>query len=354
MKWIVVEKENNVLYTCTARSKAREDVETILLQKGWRPLPVTLYGARDSVGKMAKIEMHMKAVKAWRDAFSVIRAGDTVALQFPVINHSLFLSYVFRWAKLKNIKLIAVIHDLDLLRYARSTEKKIPERIRIRMEELFSFRYFSKIVVHNERMKEFFLKKLHIPEERLRVLKIFDYLISPNVDLPQKISREKGIIIAGNLKKSKAGYVYSLPKDILFQLYGPFYEDEGKIEKNVKYHGSFTPDALIAELEGGFGLVWDGESDIGCSGIWGEYLRINNPHKVSLYLACGIPIVIWDQAAMAQFICDNCCGITVASLSEIPEKISKLSEIEYKSLRENAQRISKKVRAGEYLISALE
>ena len=33
-----------------------------------------------------------------------------------------------------------------------------------------------------------------------------------------------------------------------------------------------------------------------------DYLRINNPHKTSLYLACGIPIITWNKAAIAQYV----------------------------------------------------
>ena len=32
------------------------------------------------------------------------------------------------------------------------------------------------------------------------------------------------------------------------------------------------------------GLVWDGDSCSSCSGVCGEYLKINNPHKISFYL----------------------------------------------------------------------
>ena len=58
-----------------------------------------------------------------------------------------------------------------------------------------------------------------------------------------------------------------------------------------------------------------------CKGSFGEYLRINNPHKTSLYLASGIPVIIWSKAALAEFIEKNKCGITVDSLYEIADKL---------------------------------
>ena len=60
--------------------------------------------------------------------------------------------------------------------------------------------------------------------------------------------------------------------------------------ENETYFGSFLPDELPAALEGGFGLVWDGDSAETCSGVFGEYLRYNNSHKASLYLASGFPL----------------------------------------------------------------
>ena len=55
-------------------------------------------------------------------------------------------------------------------------------------------------------------------------------------------------------------------------------------------------------MDQNFGLVWDGTSLDGCNGRYGEYLKFNNPHKTSLYLSCGIPVIIWKEAALADFV----------------------------------------------------
>ena len=51
---------------------------------------------------------------------------------------------------------------------------------------------------------------------------------------------------------------------------------------------------------------------------------------------------------------ENHCGITVASLSELIEKLKKISEEEYQNLVQSAQIIGKNIRSGFYLKSALE
>jgi hypothetical protein len=159
------------------------------------------------------------------------------------------------------------------------------------------------------------------------------------------------VVIAGALVPHKAGYAYDLPAGTDFNLYGVGYEADEK--ENVKYWGSFPPADLPEVMEGSFGLVWDGSSTDTCSGTYGEYLRINNPHKVSLYLASGMPVIIWEEAALAKLIRDNGCGITVGSLSEIPERIGSMTPEEYETIRKNTRKIAGRLRGGRYTQRAL-
>ena len=102
--------------------------------------------------------------------------------------------------------------------------------------------------------------------------------------------------------------------------------------ENETYFGSFLPDELPAALEGGFGLVWDGDSAETCSGVFGEYLRYNNSHKASLYLASGFPLVVWKQSALSHFVLEKGCGIAVESLHDLKETIDNLSDADYQDL----------------------
>ena len=137
-----------------------------------------------------------------------------------------------------------------------------------------------------------------------------------------------------------------------WNLYGVGYEDQG--EKNIHYFGSFLPEELPGALRGSFGLVWDGESADTCTGVYGEYLKINNPHKTSLYLAAGHPVIVWSQSAMADFVRENQVGIAVDSLNEVKEAIDQVSGEEYELMCRRAEKLSQKLRAGAYLKTALE
>lgn len=76
------------------------------------------------------------------------------------------------------------------------------------------------------------------------------------------------------------------------------------------------------------------------SGTFGQYLKLNNPHKTSLYLASGIPVIIWKEAALASFIVENNLGFAVDKLSEINEKLSQISDEQYKIMANNVKGIS--------------
>lgn len=116
----------------------------------------------------------------------------------------------------------------------------------------------------------------------------------------------------------------------------------------------FKPEELPYVLSGSFGLVWDGTSANTCSGVYGEYLQINNPHKASLYIASGIPVIIWSHAALADFVKENDCGIVVDSLSDIKGKLMNMSESEYQRLRMDTAVTADRLRSGYYMKNAVK
>ena len=75
--------------------------------------------------------------------------------------------------------------------------------------------------------------------------------------------------------------------------------------------GVESPDRLPNVLEGDFGLVWDGESLEEGQEAAGRYLRYNCPHKFSLYMAAGMPVIVGKQSAMAEITERETLGITV-------------------------------------------
>ena len=91
----------------------------------------------------------------------------------------------------------------------------------------------------------------------------------------------------------------------------------------------------------------------GGQGSYGEYLRYNNPHKTSLYLTACIPVIVWKESAMADFVLKNKLGITVEKLEDIGRKISEITEEEYREMIQNTVKISNRLKTGEYLKKAI-
>ena len=346
MKYYLKEEflhDNNVK---NAGNKARNDVEVILNKLGYSPLKVLV---KDWY-QMNVLNAQIHKYRAHSKAFKFLNKNDEIVIQFPLLHHTLFLSNLLRKLKNKGVKVYFLIHDLETLRFVN--DKTLPFRMKLRMKltESDTFRNVTGIIAHNPIMKSVLVDK-GVAEDKIVSLGIFDYLI-PNFQEKTGLSKNQPIIVAGNLAQEKAGYLYSLPAKPAYNLYGVGF-DESRALANETYFGSFLPDELPAALEGGFGLVWDGDSAETCSGVFGEYLRYNNSHKASLYLAAGFPVVVWEESALAHFVIDKQCGLVVSSLSDLKENLDTLSEEQYKEMLENAKQIGSKLRQGQYLRTAL-
>ena len=101
-------------------------------------------------------------------------------------------------------------------------------------------------------------------------------------------------------------------------------------------------------------MVWDGTTPTTCDGIFGNYMKYNNPHKASLYLSSGIPVVIWRKAALSKFIEENNLGIAVDSLTVLDEVLSKMSLSKYENLLKNVRDVSQKLKKGFFIEKAIQ
>ena len=330
-----------------AGNKARNDVEVIFNRLGYAPLKVRV----DDWYKMNVLNAQIHKYRALLRAFKRLKKNDDIVIQFPLLHHSLFINSLLKSLKNRGVNTYLLIHDLETLRFVN--DKTLPFRMKLRMKltESDTFHSVTGIIAHNPIMKSVLVDK-GIAEEKIVSLGIFDYLI-PNFQEKNGLSKNQPIIVAGNLEQEKAGYLYSLPAEPAYNLYGVGF-DESRALENETYFGSFLPDGLPAALKGGFGLVWDGDSAETCSGVFGEYLRYNNSHKASLYLASGFPLVVWKQSALSHFVLEKGCGIAVESLHDLKEAIDNLSDADYQDLVNNAKRVGQDIRDGYYLKTALK
>ena len=346
MKYYLKEEflhDNNVK---NAGNKARNDVEVIFNRLGYAPLKVRV----DDWYKMNVLNAQIHKYRALLRAFKCLKKNDDIVIQFPLLHHSLFINSLLKSLKNRGVNIYLLIHDLETLRFVN--DKTLPLRMKLRMKltEGDTFHSVTGIIAHNPIMKSVLVDE-GVAEDKIVSLGIFDYLI-PNFQEKSDQTKDQPIIVAGNLAQEKAGYLYQLPARPAYNLYGVGF-DESRALANETYFGSFLPDELPVALEGGFGLVWDGDSAETCSGVFGEYLRYNNSHKASLYLASGFPLVVWKQSALSHFVLENGCGIAVESLHDLSQTIGQLDDEDYQDLLVNAKRIGQKIRNGSYLTNAL-
>ena len=344
--------ENSRSEERNAGGKARADVCSILSQIGFGEITVSVDESRGKASRISKMYKHIGIYNKWLLACEEVLSGDSIVIQYPIIDHSLLMGRFCKKLKRKGVKVIILVHDLFMLRTSNDTETRIRNR-RV-MEEFTLLKSADVVIVHNEFMKKYLVEN-GITGNKLICLQMFDYLVKDWDDDKanrRDIFKDEPVIIAGNLLKEKSGYVYDLPNNCMYNLYGINYT--GKCKENIAYMGSFEPDELPLELNGSFGLVWDGPDISTCSGVYGNYLQYNNPHKLSLYLASEIPVIIWKHAALASFVLDNNLGLAVESIDEIPHVISELSNEMYIDIISNVKRIAPILRSGEFTNRAIK
>lgn len=284
MNYYIKETQVNDQNSRTAGSKARDNLDIIFEDVGMQPIYISSKGEkRESLGIIRKTIAHIGIAQIWSKETACLGKGDTVFIQFPVEEHTLLLSEVVNTLKKKGVRIEIFIHDLELFRYAKRGDFTYKRRFRIYLEEKSIFKKADGIVVHNQEMKDKLKETSGIDPKKMVTLEIFDYLI-PDYERKQgeKITMEGPVIISGNLHPDKAGYVYSLPDSVEFNLYGVNYKENNK--DNVKYCGSFLPSEIPFAMSGSFGLVWDGDSSDTCSGVYGEYLYVTGMLIKHLYI----------------------------------------------------------------------
>lgn len=323
-----------------AGSKAPNDVVKIAEKLNFEKLFVNV---RRNESALDKVKQQIEYKSNWKNIYSKIESNSILLLQVPIYVHQLSRIHFLKKIKFqKKVKLIFVVHDVEELRVAfnNNFQKK-------QFEDMLKLA--DVIVVHNEVMANFFEKK-GFPEEKIVNLKIFDYLY--NFDPNKKVIFSKKVIIAGNLDEKKTEYLKKIDKiDAKFDLYGPNYVK--KDSNKITYKGVVPANDLPNLLDSGFGLIWDGNSIETCSGYFGNYLKYNNPHKLSLYLTAGLPVFIWSKAAEAKFVDENHLGYTIDSLSDIPLILEKLTLADYNRLIENVRLVGEKISRGDFMTVAL-
>lgn len=267
--------------------------------------------------------------------FKQIIKKDIIVIQHPLLYKPIVYSL------LDTKRSIILIHDITGLRNQDNETLN---------KELKIFKKFKYIIVHNNKMKEFLASK-GIPVDNIYLLNLFDYLVyKSNLNRDNKNS-EINIGYIGNLSKDKAPFLYQINTSKIkyqFNLYG--LGDMEGLSSKYKYNGSFEPDNLET-INIKLGLIWDGNFDESDKNNgYKNYTRYNNPHKLSCYIAAGIPVIAWNESAIAEFIRNNNIGYLISSVYDI----NNIDLKDFEKKFENVKELSKKVKSGYYTKSVFK
>lgn len=307
-----------------ASGKAKEDVSAILSKHGYQKL----YNPS-----------HNRIVRVIQQLFAIVFLPPKSELFIQYQSNIPFFYSML--SKMRWIRKTAIIHDLESLRGMMSVKNEVK-----------LLNGFDVIISHNPQMTQYLIN-IGV-EKKILNLNIFDYLLDDKLKINMMYDKNT-IFFAGNLMKSKFLKQLRELNNLNFYLYGADFDgiEEIKAQSNVYYKGSFSPDELISNIEGGWGLVWDGDSLDTCSGVTGEYLKYNNPHKVSMCIVSERPVIVWSKSAMADYILEKKLGIVVDSLFLVHSLLESVTEMQYKELINNVQAEKRRLIRGQNLEEVL-
>lgn len=317
----------------SAWTKAKVDVASILERAGYHAIH---FPKLKSIGEMLKF---------WKLLSSSIQKDSHIVIEFPIYPRVRMWLLAF-FAFSKRVKIYAVIHDINELRLQETT----------RHSDMHFLRYFDGLISHNKSMTSWLRSKGY--KKPIVDLEVFDYCLEQGKDFHEAgINGKLKILYAGNLAYKKATYIYDKRLDDLnkvqLYVYGQHFEKERSNSSSIRYEGMFNPNTPELQGKYHFGLIWEGASTDTCSGEYGQYIRFNNPHKFSLYISLGLPVIVWKEAAIASFVKDHKIGLTISSLAELDMLGEKINDTIYQEFVDNLKQLSPKVRNGFFLDKAV-
>ncbi len=330
--------EEKIGITYNASSKAREDVN--LFAKNYRDKNGNAYiviGGNDksnvktTFGKiLCGIKAILSLLKLKRNDILFVQSSFKILRKIDMIK------------KFIGFRTIYLVHDLDALRDSYTSDSKVSAMIQeLEKQDI--------VILHNDKM----IEELHSRGCKTQMINlgIFDYYLEsvPPITYPKKSRMD--LCFAGNLSPKKTGFLYALDQQTNSFNVNVYGKKEEEFQK-ISYKGCYKPEELPEKLEGDFGLIWEG-NQFTYNEDEHPYIMFNNPHKASLYIVAGLPIIVWEKAAIADLVIERGIGITISDVVDIEEKLSQISSDDYLNMKRNLEIFRKTLIAGEHVHKAI-
>ncbi|MFC4760992.1 sugar transferase [Fructobacillus durionis] len=306
--------------------KAKDDLARIAVKNDWQRLAIERYNDvrfSDEI-RSSKIDTMLEKVKP----------GDIILHQFPTYMSEDFEKEFQEAVQKRGATYTLLIHDFEPLRVERQKawEWQLAEGADL-------------IVAHSQQMIEQF--KAHGIHSPAVTINLFDYLGPSPTTNP---IFDKVINYAGTWQKAPWLQTYDGPA---LRLFGsrPKKWKEIELPPAVDWAGSFLPDEIALAFHSGFGLLWDSDYD---DKYFQSYTKINAPHKASLYLKAGLPLIVWSQSYLANLVKEFNIGFTIDSLDQLENKLGQVDQSGYQRIQKNLQPFQERVSKGHYTKNMLE
>lgn len=305
-------------------TKAMKDAHDILVNAGWTSYDTSYTGSasRKLIGLIISAAKLMAMPKE-----------SVFFVQLPQYG---FAKRTLARLIIRRFKTIVLLHDIDKLRSVRGgTSEKLATR--------------ADYLISTGRLHEYLPLRKTFP--KLVRLEAWDYLM--NSPPETKVNPKGQVIYAGSINKEKSTAIFRRDINLLpLVLYGKLADLNLKRDCDI-YMGPFNPDNPNIEIAVSWGLIWEGGREDNNALIGNNYEVINQPHKFSLYLACGIPVIVWRESFIAKYVEEHKCGIAVSSLEDIEKTVETIGKAEYEVLQGNAKKIGVNLRQGWALKKAI-
>ena len=275
---------------------------------------------------------------AMQEFYNNFQSEDVALLSYPsfVLTMPTKLEYdieIIRTLKNKGVKIILFVNDSLILR----------ELSDFMNNELKILNMADSLLIPSKEMK-IGLTELGVKTKILLPFEFYplpDHVSKIYHSTKEKKSFSRSVMYAGNLEKAKFLTKISYPHLIV---YGPNPADELVNNPAITYKGQISVEKLSREMENysGFGLVWDGDYNVGFSKE-SRYTRYNVPYKATHYIRSGIPIIAWSGSSLGKYIKKKKIGITLDSLNDLNSKLSSLKDCDIVAMLKNLQKINQRI-----------
>ncbi|KSU17519.1 beta-1,6-galactofuranosyltransferase [Lactococcus lactis] len=326
--WITEVQDNDYVSKRASGIIANQMAANSIEDAGFRKLHYPrIYSTKlREIGKEARWE-YLEAL------LSCVLPGDTVIVQYPLwTNNTEFeLEFINYLKNVRHAKIVAMVWDIV------SWLQDNRDRDYTGDASLWMLNKYDLVIAANTKMGK------RLREE--------GGVITPMIPMHLTDFIYKGPLIPKQYKKElyyvatgiDPAMIEETPSDIRINFIGPNHQVK-ETPETVSLLGPMDSNDIPSKLDGGFGLLYYPQNG-GYKGMhrYGEY---NNPMKLSLYLASGLPVICLSNTAHAKWIKEQRVGIVIDQLGDLEKAIESISEEDYYKMLNNLKPWQRAVSSG--------